>query len=67
MSLISKHVGALVVRIDALCSDILAQFIPFLIKLANVDGTPVAHLLPVMAGVADVGPFRIRQAHAVSI
>ena len=67
MSFISEHVGALVVTVYALGGNVLAQLVPILIKLTNVNDTPVTHFLPVMAGVADVGPFWIRQAHAVSI
>ena len=67
MSLISEHVSALVVRIDALRRYVLAQLVPISIKVANVDGTPVAHALPIVAGITYIWPFWIRQAHAVSI
>ena len=66
MPFVSEHVSAFVVRIDALRRDILAQFIPSLIKISDIDGTPVTHFLPVMAGVADVRPFWIRQVHVAS-
>ena len=63
MFLTFKHISTLVVRIDALCRNIFAQFIPSLIKITNVDGTSVTHFLPRVTGIADVRPIRIRQLH----
>ena len=67
MSLISEHVGARVVCIYALGRNVFAQLVPMLIKLTNVFLAPIAHFWPGVAGVTDVRPFWIRQAHAVSI
>ena len=67
MPFVSEHVSAFVVSIDTLCCDILAQFIPSLIKIANGRGAPVTHFLPVVASVADIGPFWIRFSWSASI
>jgi len=67
MLLVFEHVGTLVVRIYALSGNVFAQLVPMLIKLTNVDPAPLTHFGPRVAGVTDVGPFSVRQAHAVSI
>ena len=67
MSLVTEHISALVVRIDTLCRNILTQLVPFTIKLTNVDLAPITNFWPWVAGVTDIRPLRIGQAHPGSI
>jgi hypothetical protein len=60
MPLISEHVGALVVCIYALGSNVFAQLVPLLIKYSNVSFTPALYFRIRVAGIAHIGPVWVR-------